>query len=127
MDINEMKSDLIMENLYFVECSITRSSTIENGSLALDLSKKITKLDDNSYNVVLTLEISKENSDLSVKVVVSADFSMDSQDANLVRTIMETNTVAIMFPFIRSQVSLLTTQPGMSPIVLPPINTTKFE
>ena len=33
----------------------------------------------------------------------------------------------IMFPFIRSQVTLLTTQPGMTPIVLPPINTTKFE
>ena len=41
--------------------------------------------------------------------------------------IVKTNTVAIMFPFIRSQVTLLTTQPGMTPIVLPPINTTKFE
>jgi cysteine sulfinate desulfinase/cysteine desulfurase-like protein len=42
-------------------------------------------------------------------------------------SIIKTNTVAIMFPFIRSQVTLLTTQPGMTPIVLPPINTTKFE
>jgi preprotein translocase subunit SecB len=32
-----------------------------------------------------------------------------------------------MFPFIRSQVTLLTTQPGMTPIVLPPINTAKYE
>ena len=39
----------------------------------------------------------------------------------------EEYTVAIMFPFIRSQITLLTTQPGMTPIVLPPINTTKFE
>ena len=35
---------------------------------------------------------------------------------------MKKNTVAIMFPFIRSQVSILTTQPGMIPIVMPPIN-----
>ena len=41
--------------------------------------------------------------------------------------IIKKNTVAIMFPFVRSQISLLTTQPDMVPIVLPPINTAKFE
>ena len=36
--------------------------------------------------------------------------------------LIKVNTVAIMFPFIRSQISLLTTQPGLEPILLPPIN-----
>ena len=30
--------------------------------------------------------------------------------------------ISIIFPFIRSQVSLLTTQPGITPIMIPPIN-----
>ena len=111
---------------HFVECTINRSSSIENGALSFDLRKEINELDDGSYNVVLTLTISKDKADLNVKVVASAKFSMESEDKDLVRSIMETNTVAIMFPFIRSQVSLLTTQPGMTPIVLPPINTAKF-
>ena len=36
--------------------------------------------------------------------------------------LVKANTVAIIFPFIRSQISLLTTQPGMKPIIMPPIN-----
>lgn len=72
------------------------------------------------------MTINKENNDLNVRVVASANFSMESENETLVKSIMEANTVAIMFPFIRSQVSLLTTQPGMVPIVLPPINTAKF-
>ena len=127
MDINKMKSDLKMENFHFVECSITRNSIIEKGSLSFDLKKEISELDNGSYNVTLTLTITKEQGDLSVKVVASALFFMDNSDVELVRSIMETNTVAIMFPFIRSQVSLLTTQPGLTPIVLPPINTAKFK
>lgn len=30
--------------------------------------------------------------------------------------------MAIMFPYIRSQISLLTTQPGLHPGQLPPMN-----
>ena len=40
--------------------------------------------------------------------------------------IRNANTVAIKFSFIRSQVTLLTSQPGMTPIVLPAINTQKL-
>ena len=36
--------------------------------------------------------------------------------------ILKANTVAIMFPYIRSQISLLTTQPGLHPVMLPPMN-----
>ena len=120
-----MKSDLRMQNLHFSECTITRSAVIENGPMTFDLQKDITK-SDGGYIVTLTLTINKENNDLNVRVVASANFSMESENETLVKSIMEANTVAIMFPFIRSQVSLLTTQPGMVPIVLPPINTAKF-
>lgn len=126
MDINKMKSDLKMENFHFVECSVARKEVIKNGALSIELKKRINELGNGSYSVVLTLNVDKENNDLSVKVIAAATFYLESDDVELVRTVMETNTVAIMFPFIRSQVSLLTTQPGMTPIVLPPINTAKF-
>lgn len=128
MNINEIQSELKMDNFYFAECSISRTSSIESGSLNIELDKEIEELDkaSNYYCVKLTLTIGKESGDLSVKVVAIATFSMDNQDADLVRSIMNTNAVAIMFPFIRSQVSLLTTQPGLTPIVLPPINTSKL-
>jgi preprotein translocase subunit SecB len=30
--------------------------------------------------------------------------------------------VAILFPFVRSQISLITSQPGMMPVIIPAIN-----
>ena len=39
---------------------------------------------------------------------------------------LKPNAVAIMFPFLRSQISLLTTQPDMTPVVLPAININKL-
>lgn len=128
MDINKIASDLRMENFYFAECLIKRNPNVENGRLSIDLSKDICKLENDRYTVTLTLNIEKDNEDLCVKVVAVATFSIDNNNnSELIGTIIETNTVAIMFPFIRSQVSLLTTQPGMMPIVLPPINTAKFK
>lgn len=38
---------------------------------------------------------------------------------------LKTNAIAIMFPFLRSQITLLTSQPSLVPIVLPPININK--
>lgn len=37
-------------------------------------------------------------------------------------SIIQQNAVAIVMPYIRSEVTLLTAQPGMEPIVLPPFN-----
>ena len=42
---------------------------------------------------------------------------MDSRDV-----IVRQNSVAIIFPYLRSQVSLITAQPEMEPVVLRPVN-----
>ena len=47
----------------------------------------------------------------------------EKQDISLNQ--LKTNAIAIMFPFLRSQITLLTSQPSLVPIVLPPININK--
>ncbi len=56
-----------------------------------------------------------------MSIIAKAHFEYEAETYEMEENIVKTNTVAIMFPFIRSQVTLLTTQPGMTPIVLPPI------
>ena len=41
-------------------------------------------------------------------------------------TILRVNAPAILFPYVRAQLSLLTAQPEMSPIVLPVVNFQKI-
>ena len=118
MNIEKLKSDLRMRDLFFPECYVKRSVQISDGKLDIDVSRDIVKKTNNEYDVTVSVHIQKE--DLEAKVVACATFYIDRPDTSDVDTLIKSNTVAIMFPFIRSQVSLLTTQPGMTPIVLPP-------
>lgn len=43
-------------------------------------------------------------------------------DEELRRTLINENAVAIIMPYIRSQVSLITVQPEVDCVVLPPFN-----
>ena len=125
MELSKMKSNLKMNNLYFSSCSVERACKVENDECKADLQRNITKTAEHEYDVELKLSVRKV--DLSVSIIAKAHFEYEAEMYEMEDEIINTNTTAIMFPFIRSQVTLLTTQPGMTPIVLQPINTTKFE
>ncbi|MDO4487154.1 MAG: protein-export chaperone SecB [Bacillota bacterium] len=124
MEISKMKSNLIMDKLYFSKCSIERLENVGSGELNADLQRRIKPCGKHVFEVELDLTINKE--DINLQVIAKATFTFESDDYSMEEDLIKTNTVAIMFPFIRSQVTLLTTQPEMTPIVLPPINTAKY-
>jgi len=124
MNINQLRSNLKMDNFYFKNYSFCRDNKIKDGEYTIDIKKKISKQQEHVFEVEIIISVNKE--DLKMDLVAIATFTFDSNDYSNEESIIETNTVAIMFPFIRSQVTLMTSQPGMSPIVLPPINTSKF-
>lgn len=125
MNINEIKSNLQMKTFYFSDYSFSRNPVIEDGEFNINLQKEIDVIGDHEYKVVLTTTIEKE--DMRLELKAQAEFLYESDDHSREEAIINANTVAIMFPFIRSQVTLLTSQPGMAPIVLPPINTQKLK
>lgn len=59
--------------------------------------------------------------EINEKAIVS-----DQDPDSLRKFITVNNTVAIMFPYIRAQVTLLTSQPGFNSVVLPPIDITQM-
>lgn len=61
----------------------------------------------------------KKKGEYTFTVCASGYFTVDGGDRGL---LMRQNAVAIIFPYIRSQISLLTAQPEMAPVVLPPLN-----
>ena len=125
MDIKDMRSNLQMKDFYFSRFSFVRDKVIKDGELNVDLQKNIISKGDNEYNIILTTTIEKD--DMNIELVAEAQFLYESDDYSREESIINTNTVAIMFPFIRSQVTLLTSQPGMIPIILPAINTQKLK
>ena len=60
---------------------------------------------------------------MSVELVGTFAFSnSENVNKNLYDNLINKNAIAILFPYLRSQVTLITSQPNMTPIILPPIN-----
>ena len=122
----EIKSHLEMQDLYFPEYSFKYNKNQGNMNLTTSFNVNYAeKTDDkNQVRIELTTLIKDDRDLFELKLVALAFFKLNPEELSEKEAsqILRTNTVAIMFPFVRSQVSLLTTQPGMTPILLQPIN-----
>ena len=64
-----------------------------------------------------------EEETVSLEIVVSGIFEFQAELEQEQKDIIVTkNTVAILFPYLRSQVTLMTAQPDIEPVVIPAIN-----
>ncbi|MCI8429368.1 MAG: preprotein translocase subunit SecB [Lachnospiraceae bacterium] len=112
-------SPLILEDILISESKFKRAEEdLEDIKLGIKVERDIKKISDNEYRVELALLVADENERISAFVKGIGRFRTDQENQSLI----ERNTIAIMFPYLRSYISTLTTQPGMAPVVLPAIN-----
>ena len=126
---NKIKSVLEMSELFFPSYFLNLKEPIkEKTQYAYTFSIEYAERKDNKniIRVQVSTKITDNEEKLELNLDTVAFFKLDNQGEKIseqtAEQILKKNTVAIMFPFIRSQVSILTTQPGMIPIVMPPIN-----
>ena len=74
----------------------------------------------NIYKVKLSINMMSEN-EFDIETCINGIFEFDG-DKEFGSKLLSHNTVAILFPYLRSQITILTSQPGFEPIVLPVIN-----
>lgn len=128
--MNRIESQLKMENLYVKEMQFNRKLNIA-GEKKLAINYKINHIKTGEYKekIELITSISDDVNDLNILLNIVGDFEYikgKSDDEDLIHHIMTVNTIAIMFPFVRSQMAVLTSQPGLVPIMLPVIDVSKF-
>lgn len=118
------ESELKLKSLYFPELKVKRNkSNLCEAELGINISRNIKYISEEEAEITLIANIlSKDDSiNISVTLIGNFEFSIRS-NSEFAKDILEKNTIAIMFPYLRSQVSLITTQPDMTPVVIPPIN-----
>jgi len=120
-------SKLKLSRLFFPSMQFMRKENGCDSSAPLKISVKrlMEPTDHGEHKITLSVTLADVND--SINIAVSAVGVFFLEDAGKLpdeqRTaIMRKNTAAIMFPYIRSQISLLTTQPDFPPVVLPPMN-----
>lgn len=123
------KSIVKMERIYFTKLSCERSGDIlEEESLSVSFKRRY-KFSENETRVRAYLNCGiKADKDglLDVNVEICGEFICEDDDAQRRKTLLTKNTLSILFPYLRSQLSLLTTQPDMSPVIIPPMNIESF-
>ena len=65
----------------------------------------------------------------SIVISLSGFFAVETQeelDDKMVQTLINKNAVAILMPYLRSELTLLTAQPDTDSVVLPPFNINKM-
>lgn len=112
-------SQLKLVDLMIVESSFSRTEKeIQDAALEMEIEKDIQKQSEDQYEVTLAVRLKEKNDQINIYVKSKAHFTTQQENTNLI----EKNTIAIMFPYVRSHISSITSQPGMMPIVLPPMN-----
>ena len=121
-DIPVKESALQINPVIFDELTFKRLSNKHFGEskVQLKISQIIQKLEDSHYRVIIKVEAVQEE-EFSATVQISGYCTIDENDPAKDQ-LLKRNTLAILFPYIRSELTLLTAQPETDPIVWPVMN-----
>lgn len=123
--MSNIKSVLSMQKLAFDKIAFDRRGPKNQNSSSYTIETRFAKNQEESvYRVTLVLDGNKEN-EYTFEIVLTGVFSFDSSEPleeDIKNKLITRNAVSIMMPYMRSQVSLLTAQPEVDCVVLPPFN-----
>ena len=122
-DKTDVKSILEMDKLVFDKLYFERKGFKNENELELNVQIEVGEvIDSEIYKVTVTMNGEKKD-EYDFIVQITGFFSLEGvNDQTLKDVLLTQNAVAILMPYIRSQISLLTAQPDVDCVVLPPIN-----
>ena len=113
------ESPLILEKIEITESTFRKKDiSLDELELWVRVEHSVENIWEYEYEILLNTTVSDENENVYVNVRGKAIFRTQQKNMDM----LEKNTIAIIFPYIRSYISIITTQPGMPPIVLPAMN-----
>lgn len=120
-----IESVLKLNKIVFDKIEFIRLGFKNDNELELEIQSNISQRQDTEvYRVTLILK-GKKPEEYTLEICLSGFFSIESDgelSEELKNTLVTKNSVAIMMPYLRSEVSLLTAQPETECVVLPAFN-----
>lgn len=120
-----IQSVLKLNKMVFDKIEFQRLGLKTNNELELEIQSNIAQRQDaDIYKVTLVLK-GKKPEEYTFEISLSGFFSIESHDdltEDLKNTLITKNSIAILMPYLRSEVSLLTAQPEVECVVLPAFN-----
>ena len=126
MQTGQIKQSVLnLQRMSFEEIKYSRDlNAPPETEYEMNFNRNISTYEDPThFRVALTANIwSKNEKTTKLSVTLVGFFTCDCEDDAIKTNLVNNNTIAILFPYLRSQISLITTQPDIPPITLPPMN-----
>lgn len=120
-----IQSSLRLERLVFDKIEFKRLGFSSENELEFELESNIAQHKENDiYRVTLLLK-GKKPEEYIFEISLMGFFVIEDNETiseEMRDKLISRNTVAILMPYLRSEVSLLTAQPGIECVVLPTFN-----
>lgn len=126
--MENFNSVLTLQKLVFDKIRFDRKGFESKNNVEFSIKVQIGKADYQNYRVTLILGGEKKD-EYELEISLSGFFSIDEKDDlddDTKRDLINKNAVSILMPYLRSELTLLTAQPGTESIVLPPFNINKM-
>ena len=125
MKLKESTTSILKLNgIHFNELSFKRRDSTDSVIDDCELTRKIVDIDVDNFTVELNFKLSTSIFEMSISL--EGKFNIVCEDALMKERLKKNNTISILFPYIRSEVTLRTSQPEMTPVIIPPININKL-
>ena len=128
---DKVNSVLILDRLLFDKINFERIGLKNDSEFEFDIGINTGrhKTEPKRYRVALSV-IGRKMNEYNIEIVLIGLFSIGEKEETLpdevIDRLIRHNAVAILMPYIRSQISTLTAQPNVDCVVLQPFNINKI-
>lgn len=126
--MEKVNSSLLLQRLVYDKIEFERKGFKNDNELVFNMQVQISSNEQKEYKVTLIIEGNKEE-EYRFLISVSGYFMFEQKDSlneKKIEELISRNAVAILMPYLRSEVTLLTAQPETDSVVLPPFNINKM-
>lgn len=119
---SSISSVLTLEHVVFDEITFKRLGfhTKKEKTAQLGFGKRVEKIGEGEYRVSLSITAIRKN---EYEAVVSiSGYCNISEDVPFKDRILNENAIAILFPYVRAELTLLTAQPETETLTIPVVN-----
>lgn len=113
-----------VNKLFFEENEENTNCTISEYNVCPQFMNEIVQVDENDFDVVLGCRILPTEETpfpFTAEVIITGRFSIDATNPDK-ETLLNENSIAILFPYLRSTMSMLVLNSNYKPIILPTFN-----
>lgn len=123
-----IKSSLNFINYHISELTFSKNNDFEKKAVSVqfDVNSEIAFIEDNTAHVSIFLDVfknaTKNNYPFELFLSLTGVFKIENFDKERDTKLIEINSVAILFPYLRALVTTITSNANVQPLILPPIN-----